>query len=327
MFILLFAACSSSEPDDKPDNTTPVAETPSDPDTDADRLSDRLEPSFGTDIENADTDGDGFSDGAEVWDYGTSPVSADTDEDGLTDRDEVLDVGSDPLLVDTDDDGLSDGEEVASGSSPLNNEDDEDDDNDGWLDTEEAEAGTDPLDRFDWPFGTDRWPDFSALAEADGVEGSSWRIGEVIPDFTMIDQFGNNVSLYQFYGYTIVLDFSASWCGPCQDAAPGMQELWEKYRSEGVMIITILEENVYGNITSTDNLAEWADAFGLELPVLGGQTAADMFQAGCDAGVLTGSIPDYLLIDADLRLDTAFDNVEAYIEPRLQELGFEGSEE
>lgn len=67
---------------------------------------------------NEDSDGDGISDGDEIYVHGTSPRDSDTDSDGLQDGCEI-DIGTDPLLADSDGDGLMDGEEIAAGSSPL----------------------------------------------------------------------------------------------------------------------------------------------------------------------------------------------------------------
>jgi len=73
--------------------------------------------SLGTDPLNADTDGDGLSDGAEVGLYGTNPLLGDSDGDGLSDYDEIFAFGTDPLDIDTDGDGLLDGFNVTVDSS------------------------------------------------------------------------------------------------------------------------------------------------------------------------------------------------------------------
>lgn len=112
-------------------------------DIDRDGLGRRQEKAYGTDIDVADTDGDGLTDGEEVLTYKTSPLLADTDGDGLTDSEELGTYGSDPLLADTDSDGLSDGEEVSYETDLLA----ADSDSDGLLDGEEVLIyGTDPLD-------------------------------------------------------------------------------------------------------------------------------------------------------------------------------------
>ena len=71
----------------------------------------------GTDPLNADTDGDGLPDGAEVAIHRTDPLKADSDGDGLTNAEECA-YGTDPRNKDTDGDGTGDGAEVAQGGAP-----------------------------------------------------------------------------------------------------------------------------------------------------------------------------------------------------------------
>jgi len=145
-------------------------------DTDRDGLSDEVEASLGTDPNNSDSDGDGFSDGEEVngtYGWVTDPLSSDTDGDGISDPDEwnfglnptdpndgsadqdgdsltnseEIALGTDFSLHDSDGDGLNDGEEVnVYGTDPLNT----DTDGGGRSDGSEVDIdGTDPLDGAD----------------------------------------------------------------------------------------------------------------------------------------------------------------------------------
>jgi cytochrome c biogenesis protein CcmG, thiol:disulfide interchange protein DsbE len=47
------------------------------------------------------------------------------------------------------------------------------------------------------------------------------------------------VSLADFRGRPIVLNFWASWCGPCKDEAPMLQSAWERYRDRGLVVLGI----------------------------------------------------------------------------------------
>ena len=66
-----------------------------DTDTDGDRLKDSEEASWGSDPFVADTDGDGWEDGYEVWEEGTDPTLMDTDGDGSDDPDDCYPTDSD----------------------------------------------------------------------------------------------------------------------------------------------------------------------------------------------------------------------------------------
>lgn len=55
---------------------------------------------------------------------------------------------------------------------------------------------------------------------------------EPAPDFSLKDLNGNEVSLDQFKGKIIILDFWATWCGPCLASFPGMRDAVEKYKND-----------------------------------------------------------------------------------------------
>ncbi len=51
------------------------------------------------------------------------------------------------------------------------------------------------------------------------------------PDFALTDTEGNTVTLSQLKGKTVILDFWATWCGPCKASFPAMQALVDKYKN------------------------------------------------------------------------------------------------
>lgn len=64
-------------------------------------------------------------------------------------------------------------------------------------------------------------------------------IGMIAPEFTQIDMNGNPISLKNYKGKYVLLDFWASWCAPCRRETPYLKKCFEKYKSKGFIIISV----------------------------------------------------------------------------------------
>jgi len=91
-------------------------------------------------------------------------------------------------------------------------------------------------------------------------------------DFTMKDVDGNQVSLASYKGKVVLLNFWATWCGPCKAEIPGFVRLQEKYRDQLVIVGF-----------SVDDTAEKAKAYAAEYkmnyPILLGEGREDVQEA------------------------------------------------
>ena len=63
------------------------------------------------------------------------------------------------------------------------------------------------------------------------------QVGNRAPDWILRDGEGNTHRLSEYLGQVVVMDFWATWCGPCRRAMPGMQHLHETYGDRGVVVL------------------------------------------------------------------------------------------
>ncbi|HEY33040.1 MAG TPA: redoxin domain-containing protein [Dehalococcoidia bacterium] len=77
------------------------------------------------------------------------------------------------------------------------------------------------------------------LLVAQSCVSVSPQIGHRAPDFTLVDLEGNTVRLSDFRGKVVFLNFWATQCLPCLVEMPDMEELYQEYRDEGVVIIGV----------------------------------------------------------------------------------------
>lgn len=67
----------------------------------------------------------------------------------------------------------------------------------------------------------------------------SFVLGAEAPDFTLMNMEGEPVSLSDFKGKVVLIDFWASWCGPCRRENPHVAKLYSKYKADGFEILGV----------------------------------------------------------------------------------------
>ncbi len=117
----------------------------------------------------------------------------------------------------------------------------------------------------DWVAPDNSWP---AATPPSDLQAQGYDAGQIIPDFQLLDQHGDVVSLWQFYGMVVVVDVSTMWCGPCAEIADGVDETAAHYADQGFMYLTVLPENEQGKVPSVDDLNRWAGDHQITQPVL-----------------------------------------------------------
>jgi peroxiredoxin len=70
------------------------------------------------------------------------------------------------------------------------------------------------------------------------------KVNELAPEISLPDMDGKMVSLSSFKGKVVLLDFWASWCGPCRNNNPHLVKFYKKFHPKGLEIIGIsFDEN------------------------------------------------------------------------------------
>ncbi len=110
------------------------------------------------------------------------------------------------------------------------------------------------------------------------------------PDFTVLDREGNRVSLSSLRGKPVVLNFWASWCGPCKREMPDFEDAYKKYGNDVQFLFINLAD---GQSETVEIATAYIDGQGYTFPIY--------FDTQSEAVTAYGisSIPTTFFINAD----------------------------
>lgn len=101
--------------------------------------------------------------------------------------------------------------------------------------------------------------------------------GKPAPDFTLQTLDGKNVTLSSLRGKGVLLNFWATWCGPCKIEMPWFVELQKEYGPQGLQIVGVAMDD-----SSTQDIQTFVKEMGVNYPVLLGKEAVGQAYGGVD---------------------------------------------
>jgi peroxiredoxin len=187
----------------------------------------------------------------------------DDDDSAVADDDDDDDDDDDgtPEDLDWDNDGLPNTFETSIGTDANN----EDTDGDGFLDGTEYYAYFRPWDATDFPYtgGYPRSP------IPDKIEGEGFNQLQISPDWSAVDQFGQELSLHRFYGNIVIIYIDTEEAPGIGSAAPMVQEAYAELQDQGVVVLNFLTQGL--TFGSPPDVDRWVETHGITFPVFSHQ--------------------------------------------------------
>lgn len=106
--------------------------------------------------------------------------------------------------------------------------------------------------------GLDRFARSDPDNEAVGID-----VGNSAPDFTLQTLSGKSVSLSDFQGKHVIVNFWATWCPPCRAEMPDMQKYHEKFEDVNILAVNLVETE-----QKFENIGQFLDEYEITFDVL-----------------------------------------------------------
>jgi peroxiredoxin len=158
---------------------------------------------------------------------------------------------------------------------------------------------------------------FTTFSERNAPVDSAGK-GVTAPLFSLTTPSGEKIHLADFRGKVIILDFWATWCPPCKEGIPHLNQLYREYRKDGLVVIGISLDR-----GGPEEVRRFLDQKGVEyITVMGNEEVFQAYSGLPGLGKIQG-IPTAFIVDREGRVHQKFvgltpkQTLEAAIKPIL----------
>jgi thiol-disulfide isomerase/thioredoxin len=123
------------------------------------------------------------------------------------------------------------------------------------------------------------------------ISGNGQLIGNLAPDFELPALDGKKMKLSDLRGKAVLLNFWATYCGPCKIEMPWFVELQKEYGPQGFQIVGVAMDDA-----SNEEIAKFVQQMGVNYPILIGEESVGQKYGG------VGVLPTTFFIDRDGKL-------------------------
>lgn len=139
----------------------------------------------------------------------------------------------------------------------------------------------------------------SGLEDPNTWENCGGALGDHPCNFTLLDQNGEDWTLYDHHGDVVVITFSTGWCNWCQIVADQTQAIQDSYSDQGLVWATILIEDASGGEVTAEVIQAWIAAHNItSAPVLAGDRS--IIDVDAETGFPVTGWPTIIVIDKQM---------------------------